>query len=135
MECHRNLNYFERVKSSTFRELTAILSSFDMLANTLRVIVQKGSGSFELQQLALRIFEISQRHSHKLIMKWIPRELNCPADLLSKCIDTDAWGIFYELFHALNAEWGAFTVNSFANGRNKNTRRFLLNSLRRVVKA
>ena len=57
-------------------------------------------------------------------MKWIPRELNCTADLLSKYIDADDWSISYEFFNALNGEWGPFTVDRFANGRNKKTHRF-----------
>ena len=59
-----------------------------------------------------------------LNVRWIPREFNCTADLLSKYIDIDNWEITDKVFDILNDIWGPFTLDRFANSRNTKVVRF-----------
>ena len=74
--------------------------------------------------LALRIFGLTKNSGIDLVVTWIPREYNTGADILSKYVGADDWEISGELFTILNAEWGPYTVDRFANGINKKLGRF-----------
>ena len=88
------------------------------------IIVTKGSNKPDLQELAVGIQEICLSANITLIIKWIPRESNCTADLISKYVDVDNWEITDELFEYLDSVWGAYTIDRFVNGVNKKVGRF-----------
>jgi len=110
--CHRTFNEFEKLLSSTWREMEAIhytlCSCKSMFANkeitwytdnyACSIIVKKGSNKTHLQTLALRIFEILFENNINLNIFWIPRNLNVLADKYSKEIDFDDWVISNVLF-------------------------------------
>jgi len=95
--CHRTFNEFEKLLSSTWREMEAIhytlCSCKSMFANkeitwytdnyACSIIVKKGSNKTQLQTLALRIFEILFENNINLNIFWIPRNLNVLADKYS----------------------------------------------------
>ena len=51
----------------------------------------------------------------KLRMLWVPREGNVEADLLSKFVDHDDWGVSTECFQFLSELWGQPSVDHFAD--------------------
>ena len=56
-------------------------------------IVRKGSMVPSLLKLALEIFTITKRYNINLAMTWISRDYNTKADLCSRIIEYDDWGI------------------------------------------
>ena len=117
---------YEKLLSSTWRELTAIyfsLKSFksyfvknEVLLRTDSYassrIVKVGSNKNDLQELALSIYQFCKR------------EQNERADTLSKFNDTDDWEISKCLFNKLNSLWGPYTFDRFANTYNKKVKKF-----------
>ena len=138
IKCHRNLNDEEKERSSTARELIAVLHglyNFKTMFNSKSIlwnvdnyattfIVRKGSSKQHLQDIAIKLHEICMDNSILLNIQWIPREFNCTADLLSKYIDIDNWEITDKVFDTLNDIWGPFTLDRFANSRNAKVVRF-----------
>jgi len=57
-------------------------------------------------------------------MEWIRRSDNEVADYLSKIVDFDDRGVKDSYFQAVNAIWGSFTVDCFANSVNAKVPRF-----------
>ena len=123
----------ETIQSSTFRELLAVklvLQSYGhLLANqAIQVntdnfsasrILSIGSSKIPLQGLAVDIFSYCLTHDIKLTPEWTPREQNRCADYYSKIQDTDSWSIDAATFVFLNSRLGPFTVDRFADDRNK----------------
>ena len=129
---------WEAQQSSTWRELRAvrlILESFYGQLENERIrwftdnqnvvrIVLHGSKKPLLQQEALAIFATCMKGKIKLEPEWIPREENLWADYLSRMIDYDDWMLNPLVFNQLNARWGPFTVDRFAEARNAQLPRF-----------
>ena len=119
--------------SSTFRELLAVkfvLQSYGTILRnqTLQInidnfgatrILTIGSSKPHLQQLAMEIFSYCLRNDIKIMPEWIPREQNYDADYYSKIRDTDGWGIDNVCFNYINSRFGPFSVDRFADDRNK----------------
>ena len=87
---------FERKMSSTWRELVAVervlcsllpfleeenIKWFTDNTNVVS-IVGKGSMKRNLQEIAIKIFEICLEYNIRLEIEWIPREMNDQADYL-----------------------------------------------------
>ena len=136
--CHKMWADWEREKSSTWRELSAIdfsLRSFtDLLKSThvkwftdsqaAATIVEVGSMKFDLHMLAINIFTFCLNNQITLDIQWIPREQNTQADYISKLIDPDDWQITEALFDCLETLWRPHTVDCFANYYNHKLSRF-----------
>lgn len=119
----------EQVKSSTWRETKTIQLCLRAFAQFLQQssvtfytdnqnavsIVHKGSKIKELQEISLDIFDCCRVQNISLNIKWIPREQNEKADLLSRIIDVDDWGISRDFFNFLDELWGPHTYDRFAN--------------------
>ena len=117
---HRMFTNAEGARSSTYRELAAILFVVNAMLPFLsssRVkwftdnqgaakIVQVGSMHFELHLLASDIFSFCYNHGINLEIDWVPRSLNDKADNLSKIFDYDGWEIVPEIFQLLDSRWG-----------------------------
>ena len=128
----------EQSKSSTWREVKAIQLCIKAFSDHLRnssvtfytdnqnavSIVQKGSRIIDLQQLALDIFNCCVQNNISVHVNWIPRDENEKADLLSRIIDVDDWGISVEFFEFLDTLWGPHTYDRFANVDNTKIRKF-----------
>ena len=92
--CHKMWELWEREKSSTWRELSAIefsLRSFTELLKSTHVkwftdsqaaakIVEVGSMKFELHVLAINICTLCINNQITLDIQWIPREENVQTD-------------------------------------------------------
>ncbi|KAK3086454.1 hypothetical protein FSP39_018665 [Pinctada imbricata] len=122
----------EKVKSSTWRELVAVervLSSILPFLNNKRIkwfsdntnvvsIIEKGSMKQDLQQIALRIFNMCLTNNISLYTEWVPRTENEKADQISRIIDHDDWGVSMSIFQYLDALWGPHEIDFFASCTN-----------------
>ena len=132
MQCCHTWDEGEKLESSTWRELKAVqfaLFSFasQLEGKTVKVftdnkgvvaICKKGSMKLELHSMAIAIFDICKRHSVNLEIEWIPRSQNEEADLLSREIDYDDWGVSQEFFSFMDNLWGPHSVDRFADHLN-----------------
>ena len=128
----------EASSSSTFRELKAVLLAFKSFEKRLSNksvtwftdsqncvrIINTGSFKSELQSIAVEIYSLCVKNNIVLNMQWVPRVLNEQADLISKLIDYDDWGVSDEFFSYMNSLWGPFQVDRFANNENNKLHRF-----------
>ena len=135
---HSNWSEEEKIKSSTFRELRAVylalrayspmfqnrcIKWFTDSQNCVR-IVSAGSTKFDLQEQAINIYQLCLKWNIDLDIQWIPRNLNCVADGISKVNCTDNWGVSDEFFQFINSLWGAFDIDRFANSDNRKLFRY-----------
>ena len=135
---HKNLSPEEIDRSSTWRELDAILFSVVSMSTILRNrmvvwatdnqaavwIKEKGSKKPYLQKIAKEIYYACRRNQIDLHLVWVPREFNEQADAISKDIDYDDWKTAGSLFEYFNRSWGPYDIDRFANHKNHKTHRF-----------
>ena len=69
-------------------------------------IIRVGSRKNILHSSVIEIHELCMKHSIKLSIVWIPREVNDKADSLSRKSDCDDWEIEDWLFKYLDQLWG-----------------------------
>ena len=138
MICHKNWSSDERLKSSTWRELTAVHLGLDSFKKFISCksyywfsdnqsavhIIENGSKKLALQAIAIDIFGTCLLCNISLIPRWIPRDKNQTADVISKLIDYDDWFVANEVFYLLDSLWGPYTVNRFADEQNTKLKRF-----------
>jgi hypothetical protein len=124
----------EAAKSSVFRELTAICELYlkykaafagravvhftDSLAVT--IIMAKGSGKSELQNMALSIYKVCRQQSITLQVLW--RRRSDPhiqlANEWSRAFDWESWGLVEEAFLWISAFFPRFQFDLFASEEN-----------------
>ena len=135
---HREFSEPEQKTSSTYRELLTVhygLSQAKHLlenqslrwftdATNVVLIIRKGSMKPHLQNLAIKIFQITHRYNINLCMTWLRRNENCEADEFSRVIEHDDWGIHPSWFAHICSKFGAVTVDRFADPFNTKTQRF-----------
>ncbi len=128
----------EREKSSTWRELKALLFGVEAFGEHLREryvvwhtdnqavsrIAEKGSMVIELNKMAFSLFQLCTTYDIRLKVVWVWREFNQEADSLSRVFDTDDWSISDEIFEYATEKWGPFTVDRFASNKNSKLPRF-----------
>lgn len=122
----------ERVQSSTWRELEAVrrlvehskesLEGQSVLIKTdnrnVTSILKAGSRVSELQEKAVAVNKTCMSKSVSLVPTWIPRDKIEKADFLSRCSDSDDWGIKAWVFLWLDRLWGPHTYDRFASDYN-----------------
>ena len=135
---HKNFSPYECSTSSTYREVYAILYALSALKSIHKgetilwytdnwaasKIIRKGSPKPELHEMAEKIFELCKQHHIKLLVEWVPRELNEYADYLSKIVDHDDWVTTSIFFKYLEEKWGPHTIDRFASSSNTKLKRF-----------
>ena len=128
----------EASKSSTWRELTAVLRVLEAVSEKLRNtrvrwfsdnqnvvrILYVGSKKPHLQVVAVKFFSLSVCSLVKIEAEWIPRELNLRADLLSQIVNLDDWRLNPVVFAKIHEAWGPHTVDRFAGFQNSQLPRF-----------
>ena len=87
-------------------------------------IVAKGSMKTDLQEYALKIYNICLQKNIRLEMEWIPRSLNEKADYISNIVDYDDWGVTQIFFEKIDKIWGKHTFDRFASFENRKICRF-----------
>ena len=83
----------------------------------VEAVIKKGSMISDLHNLSIEIDLFCRSHNIKLQVQWIPRELNVDADMLSREIDFDDWGVS-QVFLNFMDQWGPHTVDRFADNFN-----------------
>ena len=135
---HKNLSDSEQKQSSTWRELDAVLftvrsfapllknKNVDWATNNQAVpkIAAKGSSKPHLQDIARKLYYACRENAIALNIAWIPRSENTVADEISKFVDHDDWCTTEDFFNDLNATWGPYTVDRFANSKNAKLPRY-----------
>lgn len=89
------------MKSFTWRELEAINRCLNTIGESIRgkqVTWYTDSRKSYLYEIAVTIFEKLQNLQIIFDIQWLPREENIQADLLSRCFDSDDWGIKNSVF-------------------------------------
>ena len=77
-----------------------------------------------VSEMAEKVFNLCKKYDIKLLVDWVPRELNQYADYLSKMVDHDDWQTSGLLFNYLEQQWGPDTIDRFTNSSNTKLRRF-----------
>ena len=77
-------------------------------------IVNSGSKTPALQELAMDIHRSCLLSAINIDMQWIPRDLNSAADDISNFIDYDDYTINDTVFSVLDDLWGPHTCDRFA---------------------
>ena len=135
---HKNFSPQECGTSSTYREVYAILFALSSLKYIHKgetilwytdnwaasKIIRKGSPKPDLHEMAEKVFNLCKKYQIKLLVEWVPRELNEYADHLSKIVDHDDWQTSEFLFMQLEESWGPHTVDRFASSSNTKLKRF-----------
>ena len=135
---HCNFSVHEQQQSSTWRKLSAVCKAVETFKSDLQnrtvawftdnqgivSIISIGGNVENLQLLALDFFKICVECNISIDVKWIPREANFDADIISKIIDYDDYSLNDSIYSRLNAKWGPFTIDRFACTYNKKTKRF-----------
>lgn len=138
MRFHGEWTQAESLKSSTWRELAAVLRIisegyplfknqklkwFSDNANVPRII-KYGSVKPDLHDLALAIFDLCRVHNIVLNPEWLSRSENKLADKISRYQDYDDWSIDEISFSVIDSLWGPHTVDRFASPQNKKVATF-----------
>lgn len=135
---HRAWNSFEQAQSSTFRELLAINYSLLNFLHKLAgrrvlwytdckncvAIIEKGSMNTSLHDMAEDIFTVCANNSISLEIKWIRRDLNSEADMYSRIVDLDDYGVTTEFFEFVDNMFGPHGIDRFANEHNFKVERY-----------
>ena len=112
----------ESVRSSKWRELEAVNRSIDLLKvklsgycvklckdnKNVKIILEIGSRKPYLHCIALDIREKCRELGISLEPFWVSRTCNTKADYLSKCCDSDDWGLNKECVKKLDQAWGPY---------------------------
>jgi hypothetical protein len=126
---------------STWRELANVHFSLEALmpfikdssvkfmvdSQSAQRILQCGSMKEDCHWFAKNTFELCLSNNVSLDVSWLPREQNKEADLISRepeILDTDDWGLSVSFFQFLQARWGQFSVDCFANFYNRKVDKF-----------
>jgi len=129
---HKMWSESEIAKSSTYRELLAVLFTLQSLSSDLSGrlvklftdnqnvvrIIQAGSMKSDLQDLATHIFNVCISHIISLEVEWVPRNQNVTADMYSKIFDFDDWSVRNIYFVYFGKRWGLFDCDLFADYNN-----------------
>ena len=129
---HEYFSEAEGRSSSTYRELLAVcgcLQAFILRcagrfvvlqvdAQNLLWIVNRGSRTLPLNQLARDLFWFGLKHKMAITVEWVPREQNAFADEISKLLIPDDWSLSRVFFVLLDARWGPHSCDLFASGDN-----------------
>ncbi|MEW8542467.1 MAG: reverse transcriptase domain-containing protein [Candidatus Thiodiazotropha sp.] len=137
---HAMFDEFDKMQSSTYRELKALylalvsfraflsgklVKAYSDNQNVVR-ITSKGSTVKLLQSVARAIFDICFTNNIILEVSWIPRHMNQVSDFYSREFDFDDWGVSDLVFEFFSRKWGPFSIDRFAD--HKNTKLQVFNS-------
>ncbi len=129
---HEYFSSEESVESSTFRELLGVFRClqamislcrgkfvvFQVDAQNLLGIVNRGSMRLKLNALARELFWYRLEYQITMTVEWAPREENTLADELSKLLIPDDSMLSHEFFRKLEERFGPHSVDLFASGAN-----------------
>jgi hypothetical protein len=135
---HEYFSQEESAESSTYRELLGVFRClqamislchgkfvvFQVDAQNLLGIVNRGSPRLKLNALARDLFWFGLEHRITLSVEWVPREENTLADELSKLLIPDDSMLSRAFFRKLEERFGPHSVDLFASGANNQCGKF-----------
>ncbi len=135
---HEYFSQEESAESSTYRELLGVFRClqamislchgkfvvFQVDAQNLLGIVNRGSPRLKLNALARELFWFGLEHRITLSVEWVPKEENTLADELSKLFIPDDSMLSRAFFRKLEERFGPHTVDLFASGANNQCGKF-----------
>ena len=136
--CHFYWSSEESQKSSTFRELLALLQtiySLDQKLSNCKIlwytdnqnactIVNKGSMVEDLQDLSMDIFNFCDVKNLRIFPHWVERAGNTIADRISKIRESADWTVNQSIFEYFDKMWGPYNYDRFANTQNSKCENF-----------
>jgi hypothetical protein len=135
---HEYFSEAESTESSTCRELIGVLRClqsmvhlcagkfvvFQVDAQNLLGIVNRGSPRLKLNALARELFWFGLEHRITLSVEWVPREENTLADELSKLLIPDDFSLSRKFFRQLEDRFGPHSIDLFSSNENNLCDRF-----------
>ena len=136
--CNKQWDLEERRRSSTWRELSAILFAFHLFLSLLigsyvkwfsdsqsaYKTIQVGSMRSDLHAIAVEIFQFCANNGIELEVQWIPHTKIERASRISRIIDIDDWQISADCFMSLEESWEVHSVDCFASYYNNKVSKF-----------
>ncbi|CAI7883988.1 unnamed protein product [Closterium sp. NIES-53] len=128
-----------RATSSTQREIEGVLWALQTYANKIKqkhvlmrvdnqgvffILRKGGCRSPDLTTACKSIIRTCMELGTRLIIEWIPHELNSHTDELSKMVDHDDYALKTPWFRILERRWGPHSIDLFVNSRNTQLSRF-----------
>ena len=74
--------------------------------------------------MTIDLFQLCLTNDIQIETRWIPRDTNQKADIMSRFVDKDDWSLNSEVFSQLDKDWGPHTVDRFASHCNAQVRKF-----------
>ncbi len=97
---------------------------FQVDAQNLLGIVNRGSPRLNINELARELFWLCVEQDITINVEWVPREENALADELSKLLIPSDWMVGRAIFGRLEERWGSYTVDLFTSSENNQCERF-----------
>ena len=97
---------------------------FQVDAQNLLGVVNRGSPRLKLNELARELFWFGQEHNITLHGEWVSREKNSLLDDLSKNIIPDDAMLSRTFFQRMELRFGTLTVDLFSSGTNNQCDRY-----------
>jgi hypothetical protein len=97
---------------------------FQVDAQNLLGIVNRGSPRLKLNALARELFWFGLEHRITLSVEWVPREENTLADELSKLLIPDDFSLSRKYFRQLEDRFGPHSIDLFSSNENNLCDRF-----------
>jgi hypothetical protein len=125
---HAYFSEAESTESSTCRELIGVLRClqsmvylcagkfvvFQVDAQNLLGIVNRGSPRLKLNALARELFWFGLENRITFLVEWVPREENTLVDELSKLLIPDDFSLNRKYFRQLKNRFGPHSINMFS---------------------
>ena len=138
MRLHGIWSVSEKLNSSTWRELTAVLriliecqsylinQKIKWFTDNANVpsIIKCGSTTSNLHEIALSIYKLCRLNNIVIVPEWLPRNENRLADKISKFVDFDDWSIDDHSFAIIDTCWGPHSIDRFASPQNRKLQAF-----------
>ena len=128
----------ENGRSSTFRELRAILYVLESYSDNLRgkevchrtdnrnaeIITSVGSQILDLHREVVLVYKLCRELNIRLSVEWVSRNDNCIADELPRVEDAADYMLGPKCFRYIDQLWGPHTLDRFASIKTKQLVRY-----------
>ena len=99
-------------------------SLFQVDAQNLLGIVNRGSPRLNIDELARELYWLCVERGITIKVEWVPREENAIADEMPKLLIPSDWMVGLAKFKQLEERWRSHIVDLFASGENNQSERF-----------
>ena len=117
----KNSSSTEKCRSFKISKLQFTILAYNFAASKT---VQSSSSKPQLQEKAVKIFDICRVKNLNLEITQISQVNNKDADFISKLIDYEDWIVKNSTFKFLTKKWGSMTIDRFASYKSSKCSRF-----------